>query len=192
MVPKGTSSNSDTCTCVYPEKYVSSSTLSCVGRESVQRIPDLVTLRVAPGLREGLARLGAWSRGFDPVLHPSPARMGTELVYTAVADYGEQPSPNAAALGPIACGRAPELEEGVLDEVLGSLALAHNAVGQGEGGAAVAVVEDGERLSVALPDEGDQILVRQEQVLSPPIPYHRTQCPFAEVGQLSFFLSNFY
>ena len=139
------------------------------------------------------ASLG-WERGAEASILScvlSPARMGTELVYTAVADYGEQPGPNAAALGPIACGGAPELEEGVLDEVLGSLALAHNAVGQGEGGAAVAVVEDGERLGVALPDEGDQILVRQEQVLSPPIPYHRTHCSFAEVGQLSCFLSNF-
>jgi hypothetical protein len=106
-------------------------------------------------------------------------------------DDGEDPCPHVAALGPIACGRAPDFQEGVLDEVLGSLALAHKAVGQGEGGAAVAVVEDGERLGVAPPDEGDQILVRQEQVLSPSILYHRTHCSFAEVGQLSFFLSNF-
>ena len=111
--------------------------------------------------------------------------MGSELVYAAVADYREQPSPNATALGPIACGRAPELEEGVLDEVLGSLALAHNAVGHGEGSVAVAVVESGERLGVALPDERDQILVRQEQVLSPPTPYQRTHRSFAEVGKLS-------
>jgi hypothetical protein len=49
-----------------------------------------------------------------------------------------------------------------MGEVLGSLALAHNAVGQGEGSVTVAVVESGERLGVALPDEGDQILVCQE------------------------------
>src|SRR5919112_3627658 len=165
--------------------------LELLGREGVEGLPDLVALRVPQGLREGLARLGAWSRGFERFLRPAPTRLGTDLVYAAVANYGEQPGAHAAALGPIACGRAPELEEGVLDEVLGSLALAHNAVGQGEGGAAVAVVEDGERLGVALPYERDHILVRQEQVLSSPTTYHRPHCSFAEVGKLSYFLSNF-
>jgi hypothetical protein len=55
----------------------------------------------------------------------------------------------------------------------------------------VAVVEDGERFGVALPDEGDQILVREVQVLSPPTPHHRTHCSFAEEGKLTCFLSNF-
>src|SRR5215210_6921851 len=155
--------------------------LQLLWREGVKGLPDLVALRVPQGLRKGLARLGAWSRGFDLFLRPAPARLGTDLVYAAVANYREDPGPNAATLGPIACGGAPELEEGVLGEVLGSLALAHNAVGQGEGSVAVAVVEDGERLGVALPNEGDQILVCQEQVLSPPTPHHRTHCSFAEV-----------
>jgi hypothetical protein len=125
------------------------------------------------------------------LLRPAPARLGTDLVYTAVANYGEDPGPNAAALGSKACGGAPEFEEGVLGKVLGSLALAHNAVGQGEGCVAVALVEGGERLGVALPDEGDQILVCREQVLSPPTPHHRTHCSFAELGKLSCFVSNF-
>jgi hypothetical protein len=59
-----------------------------------------------------------------------------------------------------------------------------------EGSVAVAVVESGERLGVVLPNEGDQILVCQEQVLSPPTPNHRTHCSFAEVGNLSCFVSN--
>jgi hypothetical protein len=91
----------------------------------------------------------------------------------------------------MAFGGAPEFEEGVLCEVLGSLALAHNAVGQGKGSVAVAIVEDGERLGVALPNEGDQILVCQEYVLSPPTPNHHTHCSSAKVGKLSCFVSNF-
>jgi hypothetical protein len=59
-----------------------------------------------------------------------------------------------------------------------------------EGSVAVSLVESGERLGVVLPNEGDQILVCQEQVLSPPTPNHRTHCSFAEVGNLSCFVPN--
>ena len=60
-----------------------------------------------------------------------------------------------------------------------------------EGSVAVAVVERGERLGVVLPNEGDQLLVCQEQVLSPPTPHHGMHCSFAAVGNLSCFVSNF-
>src|SRR5215217_8193390 len=106
--------------------------LELLGREGVKGLPDLVALRVPQGLREGLARLGAWSRGFDLVLCPAPARLGTDLIYAAVANYGEDPGPHTTALGPIAFGGAPEFEEGVLGEVFGGLTLPHHPVSQGE------------------------------------------------------------
>jgi hypothetical protein len=55
----------------------------------------------------------------------------------------------------------------------------------------MAVVESGERLGVALPDEGEQIPVCQELVLSPPTPHHHTHCPFVKVGKQNYFVSNF-
>ena len=54
-------------------------------------------------------------------------------------------------------------------EALGCLPLAHHPVRQRVGSPAVPVVEHSERLGVAPSDEGDQILVRKEQVLSLPI-----------------------
>src|SRR5215203_6527157 len=165
--------------------------LELLGWEGIKGLSDLVALRVPPRLHEDLARLGAWSQGFDLFLHPAPARLGTDLVYAAVANYGEQPNPNAASIRTIAASAPPEFQERVLRQVFGSPALPHHPIGQGEGSVAVAVVEDGERLGVVLPDERDQILVRQEQVPSPPTPYHRTHCSFAEVGKLSCFVSNF-
>src|SRR5918993_2999102 len=139
--------------------------LELLGWEGIKGLSDLVALRVPQGLCKGLARLGAWSQGFDLFLRPAPARLGTDLIYAAVANYGEDPGAHAAALGPIAFGGAPEFEEGVLGEVLGSLALAHNAVGQGEGSVAVAGVERGGSPRVGLPHEGDQNFVFQEEGL---------------------------
>src|SRR5215218_4789850 len=117
--------------------------------------------------------------------------MGTDLVYTAVVDNGEDPGPNAASLRTIIASAPPDFQERVLRQVFGGLTLPHHPVSQGEGSVAVAVVEGGESLGVALPDEGDQILVCRERVLSPPIPHHRTHCSFAEEGKLSCFVSNF-
>src|ERR671910_919557 len=44
--------------------------LELLGREGVEGLLDLVALRVPQGLRKGLARLGAWGRGFDLFLRP--------------------------------------------------------------------------------------------------------------------------
>src|SRR5215218_5502109 len=61
----------------------------------------------------------------------------------------------------------PHTNEGVLRQVLGRLAFAHHTVGQGEGGAAVAVVEQGQRLrAAAVADTGNQILLGEERVAS--------------------------
>src|SRR5918995_6986254 len=115
--------------------------LELLGREGVKGLPDLVALRVPQGLREGLARLGVWGRGFDLFLCPAPARLGTDLVYAAVVDYGEDQGPHAAALRTIAASAPPDLQERVLRQVFGGLTLPHHPVSQGEGCAAVAVVE---------------------------------------------------
>src|SRR3712207_3329308 len=134
-----------------------------------QGLAHLLALGVAPALGKRLARLGLWRRSLDLLLRPAAAGERPELIDAPVVDYGEQPGPDAAPVRPVARSRPPELEEGLLREVLGCLPLAHHPVRQRVGSPAVAVVEGGEGLGVALRDEGDQILVRQEKVLSPPI-----------------------
>ena len=108
---------------------------------------------------------------------PAPARVGADLVYAPVVDYREDPGAHAAPASPIACCRAPNLEEGVLSKVLCGLALAHHAVGQRVRGAAVAVVGRGESIGVAVADEGDQILVGEERVV-PSV--HSEAVPFSD------------
>src|SRR5918993_4888333 len=117
--------------------------LELLGWEGIKGLSDLVALRVPQGLCKGLARLGAWSQGFDLFLRPAPARLRTDLIYAAVVHYGEDPGPHAAAICTIATSAPPDFQERVLHQVFGSLALAHNAVGQGEGSVAVAGVERG-------------------------------------------------
>src|SRR5215211_571550 len=143
--------------------------LELLGREGVQGLPDLVALRVPPGLRERLTRLGALGRGFDPFLRLAPARLGAELVYAAIVDYGENPGPHAPPLRPIAARTSPDFQERVLSQVLGRLTFPHHPVSQGEGRLAVAVVERRESVGVARLDKGDQILVRKNKVLSSPV-----------------------
>src|SRR5829696_1387458 len=142
--------------------------LELLGREGVKGLPDLVALRVPQGLREGLARLGAWGRGFDLFLRPPPARLGTDLVYAAVVHYGEDPGPHAAAICTIAASAPPDFQERVLRQVFGGLTLPHHPVGQREGCAAVAVVERRKRLGVGRLDQRDQILIRENKVVSSP------------------------
>src|SRR5215216_3836552 len=142
--------------------------LELFGREGVKGLPDLVALRVLQGLREGLARLGAWGRSFDLFLRPAPARLGTDLVYAAVVHYGEDPGPHAATLRTIAASAPPDFQERVLRQVFGGLTLPHHPVGQGEGCAAVTIVQRRKRLGVSRLDQRDQILVSKNQVLSSP------------------------
>src|SRR5215203_757715 len=142
--------------------------LQLLGREGVEGLPDLVALRVPQRLRKGFARLRAWGRGFDLFLHPAPARLGTDLVYTAVVHYGEQPGPNAAAICTIAASASPDFQKRVLCQVFGSLTFPHHPVGQGEGCAAVTVIQRRKRLGVSRLDQGDQIFVSKNQVLSSP------------------------
>src|SRR5919112_1330756 len=174
-----------------PGKVRQLQNLELLGREGVEGLPDLVALRVPQGLRKGLARLGAWGRGFDLFLRPAPARLGTDLVYTAVVHYGEDPGPNAAALRAIAASAPPDLQERILRKVFGGLTLPHHPVGQGEGSVAVAVVEGGENLGGAPPAGGGQNFFCPKQGVSPPTPHHHTHCSFAELGKLSCFVSNF-
>src|ERR687894_2280702 len=138
-------------------------------RKRFQGLAHLPLLGVAPGLSEGLAGLGRRCGSLDLVLHPAAARAGADLVDAAVADYGEDPAPDAAASHPVATGRAPNLDERFLDHVFGLLLLAHHPVRQRVSHTAVAVVEGGEGLSVAYLDEAHQVLFRVKQVLSAPI-----------------------
>jgi hypothetical protein len=55
--------------------------------------------------------------------------------------------------------RAPEPQEGLLDDVLGGVARSGHAVGQREGGGRMTVVDDLERLRVAATHELHQVLV---------------------------------
>src|SRR5215210_8449064 len=103
--------------------------LELLGRKGVEGLPDLVALRVPPGLSEGLARLGAWGRSFDLFLCPAPARLGTDLVYAAVVHYGEDPGPHAAAICTIAASAPPDFQERVLRQVFRSLTFPHHPVG---------------------------------------------------------------
>src|SRR5215213_9618248 len=82
---------------------------------------------------------------------------------------GEYPSPHATPLGAVAACVTPDFQEGLLGEVLGRLALTHHPVCEREGGAAVTIVQSGERLGVGRFDERDQILVCENQILSPPV-----------------------
>src|SRR5215212_2406589 len=82
---------------------------------------------------------------------------------------GEDPGPYAAPFGAVAARVTPDFEECVLNEVFGGLAVAHHPKCEGEGGAAVAVVKRGERLGVRGFDERDQVLVRENEVVSPPV-----------------------
>src|SRR3712207_5530454 len=91
----------------------------------------------------------------------------TLFPYTTLFRSG--PGLHTTALRPVASGRPPDLQEGVLHEILGRLPLAHHPVRQGVGCPAVPVVEHGERLRVVRLDERDQVLIREEQVLSSPV-----------------------
>ena len=96
---------------------------------------------------------------------------GTPASYTVPkTPWGDpDPGPHATPFGAVAACVSPDFQEGVLGEVFGRLAFAHHPVGEGEGGAVVAVVERGERLGVRRLDEGDQVLVGKNKVLSSPV-----------------------
>jgi hypothetical protein len=64
-------------------------------------------------------------------------------------DYRQDPGPHAPPFGPVARRPPPDLDKSVLDQVLGRLPLAHHPVGQGEGRAAVAIIQRGERASAS-------------------------------------------
>jgi hypothetical protein len=49
------------------------------------------------------------------------------------------------------------------------LTFPHHPVGQGEGRAAVAIIERRKRLGVSALDKGDQILISENQILSSPV-----------------------
>ena len=71
---------------------------------------------------------------------------------------------------------APDRDERLLGDFLGGGAVADDPVGERVGGAAVAVVEDLERLGVLAADEGHQLLVGQSlRLLSP---YRHLAPPF--------------
>src|SRR3712207_2329292 len=98
----------------------------------------------------------------------------TLFPYTTLFRSG--PGLHTTALRPVASGCPPDLQEGVLHEILGRLPLAHHPVRQGVGCPAVAVVEHGERLRVVHLDERDQVLIPEEQVLFPGPPHpHSTR-----------------
>src|SRR3712207_8736377 len=67
----------------------------------------------------------------------------TLFPYTTLFRSG--PGLHTTALRPVASGCPPDLQEGVLHEILGRLPLAHHPVRQGVGCPAVPVVEHGER-----------------------------------------------
>src|SRR3712207_2788092 len=140
--------------------------LQLLRREGAEGLAHLISLGVAPGLGERVARLGPRRGGLDLVLRPAAACERAQLVYPAVVDYREDPGPHAASLSPVAPGAPPDPEQGVLDQVLGRLLLAHHPVGEGVGGAGVAVVKQREGLRIARPHERDELLVGQERVLS--------------------------
>src|SRR5919107_4571208 len=130
-----------------------------------------VSFEVAPSLGEGLVGLGRGSVSLDLLPRAAASRAGAELVYCPIADDGEEPGPDAATSYPVATGGAPHLDERFLDQILCWLPLVHETVGQRVGGADVAVVEQGERLGIAIADEVDQVLVGEEQVASCVVPH---------------------
>src|SRR5215210_7972242 len=78
----------------------------------LQGFPYLLALRVAPGLCEGLARLGCRRGRLDLLLRPAAARERAELVYGPVVHYREEPVAHAASLHPVAPRCSPDLQEG--------------------------------------------------------------------------------
>src|SRR5215210_4583314 len=84
-------------------------------RKRLQGFAHLLLLGVAPGLGEGVAGLGGGRGILDLLLHAAACCAGADLVYTAVADYGEDPGAHAGAPYPVATGGAPDLDERLLD-----------------------------------------------------------------------------
>ena len=106
------------------------------------------------------------------------AGLAAEEVDRPVADDAQQPGADAAAGGVEAGAAAPDRDEGLLGHFLGGGAVADDPVGERVGGAAVAVVEDLERLGVLAADEGHQLLVGQSLRLLSPY-RHRRSSPSA-------------
>jgi hypothetical protein len=106
--------------------------------------------------------VGSRRRGLDFLLTPAPGRVRAQLIYSAVANYGEDPGAYGPSLGPVASRRPPDLEEDFLDQIFSRQTLAHHPVCQSVGGTAVAVVERGESLRVAL-GQGEQDLIPKKK-----------------------------
>ena len=86
-------------------------------------------------------------------------RRAAELVDRAVVDDPEHPRAHRAAGALVAGAGAPDRQEGLLHDVLGDVAAADHPVGEREGGAGVAVVDQLERARVVALDQLHEVLV---------------------------------
>src|SRR5579884_156144 len=123
--------------------------LTLLGRQAGQRLLDHVPLDrlgdLEPGVGAEALGLGLeWDLAFLTFVRVA----APEVVDRTVAHRGDDPGAQRAAMGVEPRGTVPELEEGVLDHVLGPPRVAHDAQGDGEGQRTVPVVEARQRVDV--------------------------------------------
>src|SRR5215212_11091672 len=130
-------------------------------RHSIECFAHPTQAGLVPDLGESLAWLVPGCICLYLLLHPAAGRFGAQLVYALVADHREDPGPDATPLWPVSVSRAPDLEEGVLGQVLCGVLLTGQLVGNRVGAAAMALVEAGEGIGIAPTHEHHQVLVRE-------------------------------